>query len=514
MTEPADNPHDYINSLSTDVRRRFLNQAIRTDFQCFAFRALSYLHGEIEWNWHHRVMAEWAFAVAEGDKRFSVVNLPPRTLKSDMFSAVLPAWLLGRNPSAKIICLSHSQALAEKFAAATRRIMDSAWYGEAFPRTRLSKRALAALRTPQGGSRLATSIGGGVTGRGGDFIILDDPMKADDAESDAVRNSVNDWLAGTLFTRLDDPRAGAMVVVAQRLHQDDPCGRLQEGGGWDILSIPAIATERTVYDLGRGGRHVQRPGDLLHAERLSLEHLASLRRSMGERKFEAQYQQAPVPADGSFFKREWLRFDDRALASQPGDRVMQSWDVAAKTGEGNDWSVCITALVRRSQVIVVDVLRRRLAFSDLYKAVYDQARLHKPDQLLIEDASAGQQLIQMFQHEQPRGLPLPIPIKAVTSKQERALIGATRCERGELVLPERAPWLDAFVNELMAFPAGRHDDQVDALAHLMAYSQGDYLPPIEMDPTTRPSPFLNFARDPDLDQSDFADAFEDADQLF
>lgn len=222
MTEPGDNPRDYINALSADAPTRFLNQAIRTDFQCFALRALTHLHGQVEWNWHHRVMAEWAFAVAEGDKRFSMVNLPPRTLKSDMFSAVLPAWLLGRNPAAKIICLSHSQDLAEKFASDTRRIMDSTWYSEAFPRTRLSKRALADLRTPQGGSRLATSIGGGVTGRGGDFIILDDPMKADDAESDAVRNSVNDWLAGTLFTRLDDPRAGAMVVVAQRLHQDDP----------------------------------------------------------------------------------------------------------------------------------------------------------------------------------------------------------------------------------------------------------------------------------------------------
>ncbi len=504
MTQGPDWPGsapEYLNALSSDERRRFINQTYRSDFQCFAQRALLQLHGQVDWNWHHQAMADWAHGVADGDRRFSMVNLPPRTLKSEMFSAVLPAFLLGRDPGVKIICLSHSQDLAEKFALDTRRIMDSDWYREAFPRSQLTKRALADLRTSLGGSRLATSIGGGVTGRGGDFIILDDPMKADDAESDIIRNGVNDWLASTLFSRLDDPRNGAMVVVAQRLHQDDPCGRLQEGGGWDVLSIPAIATSEQVFDIGRGRRHVYREGDLLHPERLSAGHLTSLRLAMGERKFEAQYQQSPVPADGSFFKREWLRFDDSILVRRPGDKVVQSWDVAAKTGESNDYSVCITAVVRRSQVLVIDVYRKRLAFPDLLKAVVDQARLHRPAKLLIEDASAGQQLIQMMEAEQPRGLPLPIRIKPLQSKLDRASIATARVERGELMLPQRAPWLDPFVNELMAFPAGRHDDQVDALAHLLAHTQRDLPPNLVINTGSGKSSFIGFGRSPDPDMS-------------
>jgi predicted phage terminase large subunit-like protein len=499
MTSPSRQPRtaiDYVSSLSTDQRRRFLNEAYRTDFHCFAHRALIMLHGKVEWNWHHQAMAEWAQQIAEGERRFSMVNLPPRTLKSDIFSAVMPAWILGRNPAAKIICLSHGQDLGEKLAIKTRRVMDSAFYKEAFPATRLTKRALSDLRTDAGGYRTTTSIGGGVTGQGGDFIIIDDPMKADDAESDAVRNGVNDWMSSTLFSRLDDPRTGRMVLVAQRLHQDDPCGRLQEGRAWEVLSIPAIATRPQAYDLGRGRMHTQREGDLVHPVRLSATDLAMLRLQMGERKFEAQYQQAPVPADGSFFRREWLKFDEGGVSRRAGDKVIQSWDVAAKTGDSHDYSVCITAIVRKSQVLVIDVLRARLTFPQLMKAVFQQNELHRPWKLLIEDASAGQQLIQMIEAEQPRGMPLPIKVKPINSKQDRASIASARCERGELVLPTRAPWLDSFVHELMAFPVGRHDDQVDALAHLMTYTQKSPIRAIAPHIAGGRSDFIGFGRDP------------------
>ena len=389
--------------------------------------------------------------------------------------------------------------------------MDAPFYKEAFPATRLTKRALADLRTSEHGFRTTTSIDGGITGQGGDFIIIDDPMKADSAESDAVRNGVNDWLASTLFSRLDDPRTAAMVLVAQRLHQDDPCGRMQETGGWDVLSIPATALTTQTYSLGRSGSYTMRAGELLHPERLSASFLAGQRQRMGERKFEAQYQQAPVPANGSFFKREWLKFDDGLFVRRPGDKVVQSWDVAAKTGEAHDYSVCITAVVRRSQVMVIDVLRARLTFPQLMKAVVDQALLHRPSKVLIEDASAGQQLIQMMEAEQPRGVPLPIKIKPVHSKQDRASIASARCERGELLLPPKAPWADAFVHELLAFPAGRHDDQVDALAHLMTHTQRGLLPTFAPDHPGGSSDFVGFGRqagpaydwlnDPDLSSS-------------
>lgn len=499
---------EYVNALSTDERRRLVNQACRVDFHCFAQRALLHLHGKVEWSWHHQAMAQWAQAILDGDKRFSMVNLPPRTLKSDIFTAILPAFILGQNPRTKIICLSHSQDLGEKLAIKTRRIMDAPFYREAFPATQLTKRAVGDLRTSAGGFRTTTSIDGGITGQGGDFIIVDDPMKADEAESDTVRNNVNDWFASTLFSRMDDPRTGAMVIVAQRLHEDDVCGRLQETGDWEVLSIPAIATSDQAYSIGRGRTHHQKEGDLLHPERLGAAYLAGQRRKMGERKYEAQYQQSPVPADGAFFKRGWLKFDDSVFVRRPGDRVVQSWDVAAKDAETNDYSVCITAVMRRSQILIIDVMRERLTFPNLMRAVEAQAFLHGPDALLIEDASSGQALIQMLEKEKPRGVPLPVAIKPTTSKLDRALIAAARVERGELLLPEKAPWLDAFKHELLSFPAGRYDDQVDAFSHLMKHTQKDYLPRFSVsDALVRPSNFIgaasssgeyDWASDPDL----------------
>lgn len=470
---------------------RLANQMARSDFRAFAPRALRELYPDADLSWHHDAMAHLGEDIAQGDVRFAMVNLPPRTFKSQIFSVLLPAYLLGQNPKAKIICVSYGRDLADSLATTTLKLMETAWYRRVFPGTQLERRAVARLRTTAGGQRIATSIQGGVTGLGGNYIIVDDPLRADDAESDSVRNSTNDWIASTLFSRLDDPKSGAMIIVAQRLHQDDPCGRLLgQSDQWSLLSIPATATCRAVYNLGFGSRHIARPGELMHPVRLAQAELDALRFNLGERRFQAQYHQEPVPADGVFFKARWLLGDDDAILPRPGDRIIQSWDVASKTGDGNDYSVCVTAIQRRSQVIVFDVFRQRLALPDLMKAVVAQARLHKPRKILIEDASAGTQLIQMLMAEQPRGIPLPIAMKAIQSKNDRAMIAATRAERGELVLPTAAPWLETFQAELLGFPMMRHDDQVDALAHLMAHTQAEpAVPRIHMDLLERHAPW-------------------------
>ena len=212
-------------------------------------------------------------------------------------------------------------------------------------------------------------------------------------------------------------------------------------------------------------------GELLHPVRESLAELNQLRADLGSRRFEAQYQQQPTPPDGAIFKRSWLRYYDGPYIKQPGDRVIQSWDMAAKPGDSNDCSVCITAVVRRSQVIVIDVFKGRLSFPDLKKRVIALAREYKPYRLLIEDASAGIQMIQTLQTEQPSGVTLPIAIKADKDKVTRADRAAARVENGSLLLPAQAHWLDSLVNEMMAFPAGRHDDQVDALSQLLIYTE-------------------------------------------
>lgn len=462
----------FFERLSPKQQVAFLADLARVDFKAFVLRALTTLGIAVEWNWH--LDAEIAFAerIAEGDFRYGMVNIPPRSLKSEIFSVILPAYLLAREPNCKIMCVSYSQPLAEKFGASTLRIMRSDWYRKTFPKTILDKTSAGDITTKMGGGRFATSIGGTGTGRGGDIIIIDDPIKAGDAESDAIRTSTNEWIASTLFTRLDAKLTGRMLFVAQRLHQDDPCGRFIENGDWQVLSIPAIATEGVTYNLGHGRVYDRQAGEVMHPAREPLGLLEDFKVKLGARRFAAQYQQEPVPADGSFFRREWLKTDP-AFRRRAGDRVVQAWDAASKDGDHNDFSVCVTAVIRRRQIFIIDVFRTRLAFPALKQKTIELAREYQPSKLVIEDAAGGTPLIQVLRDERPSKVPTPIGIKASANKIERAMMAAAKAEQGDIILPEDARWKDDFVNELMAFPFGRHDDQVDALAHLVSSVSGD-----------------------------------------
>lgn len=462
---------DVLPQLPVSAKAKALAHARRTEFEFFMRKATLELGIDLEDNWHLSAMYELANRIAEGDLRRGMVNVPPRALKSVIFSEVLPAWMLGRDPGAKIICVSYNQGLAEDFARRTRKIMRTAWYRELFPRTRLAANTLTDLVTTAGGFRRATSVDGAITGVGADLIIVDDPLKADDAESETRRTSTNSWIQSSLMSRFNDRRTGQMLIVAQRLHQDDVCGMLLESGGWEVLTIPAIATEAQIYNIGRGRLYHRPEGELLHPVRESRAELDQLRADLGSRRFEAQYQQQPTPPDGAIFKRSWLRYYDGPYIKQPGDRIIQSWDMAAKPGDSNDCSVCITAVVRRAQVIIIDVFKGRLSFPDLKKRVIALAREHRPYRLLIEDASAGIQMIQTLHTEQPPGMALPIAIKVDKDKITRADRAAARVENGSLLLPAQSHWLDGLVNEMMAFPAGRHDDQVDALSQLLIFTE-------------------------------------------
>jgi predicted phage terminase large subunit-like protein len=453
--------------------------AYRTEFEFFGRRALADILPTFEDNWHIDALFNIGSRIAYGELKRGIVNVAPRGLKSVIFSEILPAFVLGQNPAAKIICVSYSQDAADHFALTTRQIMRQPWYRRLFPKTKLSSAAVANLRTTAGGYRMATSVGGAVTGFGADLIILDDPVKADDAYSETVRNGANDWVRSSLMSRFNDRRTGQMLVVVQRLHQHDVVGMLEETGDWETLSLPVIATETRTYDLGRGRSYTRPIGELLHRTRDTPEGLESTRRQLGSRNFEAQYQQQPTPPDGSVFKRKWLREYPTPYIPKAGDRIIQSWDMANKTGDGNDWSVCITAALRRSEVILIDVFRDRLAFPELKKKVVALALQYGPMKLLIEDAAAGTQMIQTLQADQPKGVPLPIAIKADRDKYSRADRAAARVEAGALVMPDSAPWRESLVGELLGFPAARHDDQVDALVQLMIHTEGEAMPRLD-----------------------------------
>ena len=236
-------------------------------------------------------------------------------MKSQICSVAFAAYVLGDDPTKRVIGLSYSPDLATKSSIDCRVVMSSPWYRQLYPQTKLSrlKNTETEFATTQMGYRLATSIEGTLTGRGGDIIIVDDPLKPIDALSDSKRERVNNAFVNTILSRLDDKRTGAIIIVMQRLHEDDLVGRLlrEAPGEWTVLSLPAIAEQEEEIEIGGPQPHVRHPGDVLHAEREPLSILESYRAQVGSDVFAAQYQQSPVPRGGVMIKRTWLRRYDR-----------------------------------------------------------------------------------------------------------------------------------------------------------------------------------------------------------
>lgn len=406
-----------------------------------------------------------------GRIRRLAICMPPRYLKSHCVSVAFGAWLLGHNPSARIINASYAQDLASKHALECRTLMQSPMYKRLF-RTRLStdKQAVDDFLTTDKGFRMATSVGGVLTGRGADFIIIDDPLKPQDALSETERTKVNRWYDNTLLSRLDDKANGCIIIVMQRLHQDDLIGHVLEQEGWEVLSLPAIAEEDEEYPIESplgNFRYTRRAGEALHAERESLADLAKMRQTMGEYDFASQYQQNPAPQGGAMVKKEWLCYyvpDERPAKF---DRIIQSWDTANKAGELNDYSVCTTWGQKGNKFYLLHVFRRRMEYPDLKRAVKEQASLYKPQVILIEDKASGTQLIQELTAENISGL---IPYEPPACEKIMRFHGQTAAfENGLVLIPEEAHWLSDYVHELTTFPGSKHDDQVDSTTQALAW---------------------------------------------
>ncbi|MET0156124.1 MAG: phage terminase large subunit [Rickettsiales bacterium] len=460
-------------------RKNLLKKLWREDFSAFvgkAFEVVSpgcaYAH-----NWHIDALAERVRSVvfgAEIPPRL-IVNMPPRCLKSVAISVALPAWLLGRDPGLRILTASHSAELADKMAQDCRLVMEEEWYRDAFPHTRIAAGENRRDRfvTEKRGFRRSVSVGGAVTGEGGDVLILDDPHNAMDVYSAKKRAFAVDWFEQSFLTRRNDPEKSAVIVVMQRLHERDLTGEIlrRQPGLWRQFLLPAVETEERAVPLRRDVV-ARRPGDLLHSERLAAHTLDTLRRSLGEAAFAAQYLQMPQKGGGdAVIRREWLATyseEEKRAATESLDRfVVQSWDTAFKTHESADYSVGVTLCVCASRYIALDVWRKRAAYPELREAVKNRAETFRPDVILIEDKASGQALLQELRDT---GLPL----RAVMPKEDkitRALRVASVFENGRVALPERASWKDAFVDELISFPDGDRDDQLDALVQAILWNE-------------------------------------------
>lgn len=455
------------------IRPEVLRQMRRRSFAAFLAKVVETVSaGDVfDHNWHLDAIS-WVLGQIElGASKRLLVTMPPRHLKSITISVAWVAWMLGRYPSKKYVCVSYSNDLSEDLAQKCRAVILSDWYRGDFPRTILVGRApVSKFRTTAGGGRMATSTGGTLTGFGGSTIIIDDPVKPADAMSPVLRQSCIDWYSNTVITRLNRQEEGSIILVMQRIHEEDLAGHVILEGGWDHLNLPALASAPDVVRIGADQFYTRVPGVPLHPSHVGLNALARLQKAMGADNFEAQYQQQPIPSGGRMVKRRWLRYYDAVPATQAGDRIVQSWDTAASEDLSADYSACVTALIRGHIVYVLDVYRARLNFPRLLDRAQQLALTWNVRTLLIEEAVSGRQLLQQLRISRLPGVPEPIGRPATTHKEARMWGQCGLIERGDLLLPTEAPWLASFLHELLGFPRTAKDDQVDALVHLLAWT--------------------------------------------
>ena len=448
-----------------------VNAACRNDFVSFVRKVFHVLNPSavFQMNWHICALAYCLEQVRLGNIKRLIITVPPRSLKSIMCSVAFPAFALGQDPTKRLIVASYSADLAIKLANDFRTVVNSDEYHAIFRAMRISamKNTQTEVVTTLNGFRLAISVDGALTGRGGDIIVIDEPIAALAALSQKSREHVANWFFNTLLSRLDDKQNGAIVLVMQRLHEDDLAGvLLRSSDEWTLLSLPAIAEQHEQIPIGNGQVHVRHAGDVLHPERGPRKILESLRAQQGAETFSAQYQQRPVPPGGGMIKRDWVRRYDQL---PPSGLIIQSWDVANKQGEENDYSVCTTWRVHEDRFYLINVLRGRFDFPTLRRKVSEQAKLHKASRILIEDAGFGTALIQELKTAFS-----VIAVKPEYNKKTRMAIQAGKFENGQVLFPKEAPWLRDLEEELFAFPSGRHDDQVDSISQALGHKSPSY----------------------------------------
>lgn len=455
--------------LIEEARRELARRTMR-DF-------VLYVDDNYRMNWHHRLLCDYLDKLAYKEIRRLMVFMPPRHGKSELVSRKFPAYLLGRNPDTSIISCSYSADLASRMNRDVQRLIDSEKYSVLFPESHLFGKN---IRSTAKGSFLRNSdifeivnhrgtyrssgVGGGITGMGGEYIIIDDPVKnREDADSATMREKVYDWYTSTLYTRLE--KDGCILLTLTRWHEDDLAGKLlkaaQEGADqWTILELPAVCEyPPKPYD-------VRQEGEALWKWKYDEEALEKMKVTVGSRDWAALYQQHPTPGEGGTFKREWWNYY-KVLPDGLYDFV-QSWDCTFKDAQSSDYVVGQVWARKGSSRYLLDQVRGRMSFTETLRAIRSlSAKWSQAIRKLVEDKANGTAVIDVLRKEIP-GL---IPVEPEGGKIVRANAVTAVAEAGNIYLPDPsiAPWVHDFVEEHAVFPNGANDDQVDAQTQANTY---------------------------------------------
>lgn len=402
---------------------------------------------------HHHKIADVLEAVERGDIKRLMIFMPPRHGKSQLASIHYPAWYIGRNPTKQIICASYAKELAAEFGRSVRNLINSDEYADVFS-TRLSQDSTAAHRwnTSEGGAYIAAGVGGPIVGRGADLLVIDDPIKnREDADSEIYRDRVWNWYRGAARTRLMP--GGAIILIQTRWHDDDLAGRLlaeaaQGGEQWHVLELPAISAQ----------------GQALWPEWYDVEALEGIRAAVGPREWSAQYQQNPTPDEGDYFKREWLRWYDDA--PQYDHLAIYGASDYAVTDDGGDYTVHgVVGVDEADDIYVLDWWRQRTTSDVWVETAIDMMEQWKPRQWGEESGQIIKSIGPFLQRrmEDRRVYCVREQYSSASDKPTRARSIQARMATGKIHFPHTG-WAHDLVSELLRFPAGSHDDQVDVMS--------------------------------------------------
>jgi predicted phage terminase large subunit-like protein len=419
---------------------------------------------------HHELIISKLEAVERGELKRLMIFLPPRHGKSVITSSIFPAWFLGRHPHHHIIFATYGQELSDDFGRRVRNFLADPVHQAIFPNCRLSEDSAAAHRftTTAGGAYFAVGRGGPITGRGAHLLLVDDPIKdREEANSETVRKALHEWYRSVAYTRLMP--GGAIIIIQTRWHEDDLAGwllREHASENWDVLSLPAIAEQDEAF---------RKEGEALWPDKYPIEILNRTREAIGGAAWASLYQQRPAAAEGAIFKRTWWRFYRQAPQFS---QVVQSWDTAFKKGADNCFSVGTTWGLAENGYYLLSVWRGRVEFPELKRVLTAQAEEWKPNAILVEDRASGQSLLQEL--KSATALPV-LAVKVDSDKLSRAQAVTAIVEAGRVYLPEKAPWLRDYIDELASFPTGLYDDAVDSTTQALNYFR---------ERSAAPAPFL------------------------
>lgn len=431
-----------------DIEAEFLAlHACRVSFAEYVRRTVLSRPGYVGGK-HIDDFCDFAQRVADGEVRRGIVTVPPRHMKSTVFSEALPSWYAFRHPQRSMIVAAYADSHAYKISGAVAMQTGDREHRRVFPspewRTKNIQDMTLEGKVDGRPNIIFRGVGSGITGSGADLAIIDDPIKGpEDASSIKMRDKVDEWFKSVLLTRLSPE--GAVLVVMTRWHHDDIVGRLllREPDVWDVLHMPAISPA----------------GEALWPERYSLDHLQGIKRSVGTRVFEALYQGRPTPAEGGMFRRAWFRHAEGVLGEDA--RRVRFWDAAATEG-GGDWTVGVLMARDGDGMRIEDVARIQGSAAEVQRLVLATAEADGPNVAIRMEEEGGSSgklatdtYARLLRGYSFRG------VRATGPKDVRAAPLAADLENGLLTL-RRAAWNMDFVDELTEFPNGRHDDQVDA----------------------------------------------------